>query len=113
MLTKLKQLYYWYKDWRVDKPTRGLRSSKWPNTRKQHIQKEPRCQWCGGKLDLEVHHIEPYHINPTRELDQTNLITLCEHGFKDCHRRRGHHNNWKLSNPDIRQQCDERKNATI
>lgn len=111
MFTRLIDLF---RDWWVNKPVIGdrglcLRSSKWSGTRKQHILREPRCQWCGGKLDLEVHHVEPFHVNPSRELDDSNLITLCEHGNKDCHLRRGHNGSWKMFNPNIRVECDVRK----
>lgn len=63
------------------------RSPEWPNLRKEHIKKQPFCQACGSKNNLEVHHIEPVHVNPARELDPENLITLCG---KNCHFMFGH-----------------------
>lgn len=63
------------------------RSYKWPNVREQHLKKQPFCQACGSRDNLEVHHIEPYHVNPDRELDPDNLITLCG---KNCHFIFGH-----------------------
>lgn len=63
------------------------RSPEWPNIRKQHLIKQPFCQACGSKKNLEVHHIEPFHVNPSRELDPNNLITLCG---KNCHLVFGH-----------------------
>lgn len=112
MFTRLLCLF---RDWWHRKPIRDekgfhLRSSKWSWTRKQHLLKEPRCQWCGGKLDLEVHHIEPFHIKPERELDDNNLLTLCEHGKKDCHLKHGHYGYWKTFNPTIKAECEARKN---
>lgn len=63
------------------------RSYKWPSIREQHLKKQPFCQACGSTQNLEVHHIEPFHINPDRELDPNNLITLCG---KNCHLVFGH-----------------------
>lgn len=41
-----------------------------------------RCQRCGGRSRLEVHHIQfRSHQGPDRE---ENLLTLCS----DCHRRK-------------------------
>lgn len=63
------------------------RSRKWPEVRQEHIKKQPFCQCCGRKDKLEVHHIEPVHKNPERELDPNNLITLCG---QHCHLVFGH-----------------------
>jgi 5-methylcytosine-specific restriction protein A len=65
----------------------GNRSLLWGETRKKHIEKQPFCQACGSTKNLQVHHIEPFHVNPSRELDPTNLITLCG---KNCHLVFGH-----------------------
>ena len=63
------------------------RSYKWPNLREQHLKKQPFCMACGSTANLQVHHIEPVHVNPDRELDPNNLITLCG---KNCHFIFGH-----------------------
>ena len=73
------------------------RSPEWPNIRKQHLAKQPYCQACGSKNNLEVHHIEPFHVNPSRELDPNNLITLCG---KNCHFIFGHlmdYSSWNVN----------------
>jgi len=49
------------------------------------------CQECGahGGVELEVHHIVPYHLHPepAMSLDVDNGITLCKH----CHAKtKGH-----------------------
>lgn len=74
------------------------RSPEWPNIRKQHLVKQPFCQACGSKNNLEVHHIEPFHVNPSRELDPDNLITLCG---KNCHFIFGHLMDYSSWNPKI------------
>ena len=82
------------------------RSDKWHTIRKHHIEKEGWCKYCGGTTHLEVHHIEPFHLNPDKELDDTNLITLCEDIGKDCHLKVGHLGNWKNFNPNVRKIAD-------
>jgi 5-methylcytosine-specific restriction protein A len=80
------------------------RSRRWPEVRKAHIQKEPFCQCCGRTDKLEVHHIEPVHKNPKRELDPDNLITLCG---QHCHLVFGHLMDYTSWNDNIRQDAAE------
>ena len=49
--------------------------------RNEHVKNNPRCAACGRKDGVEVHHIVPYHVDPSK-LDRTNHITLCG---KYCH----------------------------
>lgn len=77
------------------------RSSHWSVVRKAHLVLEPACQACGGKDDLQVHHIHPFHLHPELELEQSNLITLCEKRGHDCHFVFGHFHNWKAQNPNV------------
>jgi 5-methylcytosine-specific restriction protein A len=53
---------------------------------------------------LEVHHIVPFHINPSLELDMTNLVTLCEckEDGINCHLFVGHLGNYRSYNPEVR-----------
>ena len=110
MISKLVQ---WAKDKTQGKPTKSKygkgRSSFWPAARKEHLKREPKCAWCGGKNNLEVHHVKPFHLHPELELDQDNLITLCETAETKCHLHHGHNGNWHEENPEIRKQCDEHK----
>lgn len=76
----------------------SFRSWKWSDVRKEHLKKQPYCQACGRKTDLEVHHIEPVHLNPDRELDPSNLITLCS---KSCHLTFGHLMDYKSWNVNV------------
>jgi hypothetical protein len=81
----------------------NTRSNKWPAVRKAHLKNNPTCAACGGKSKLEVHHIKPFYIEPSLELDLTNLITLCEsksYGVV-CHLHYGHLGNYKKVNPDV------------
>ena len=74
------------------------RSPKWRKVRAEHIEKNPTCAACGRKDGLEVHHIVPYHIDPDKELDPDNLITLCG---KYCHFIFGHLMDWKSWNENV------------
>ena len=93
-----------YTDRLAGKLPKGLkRSGQWPAVRDEHLQQHPKCACCGGTKKLRVHHIEPFHVNPNRELDPRNLITLCEakkYGI-NCHLFLGHLGNWKRWNPFV------------
>ena len=84
------------------------RSSKWPRVRREHLAREPRCQWCGAKSKLEIHHVKSFHLFPELELNPENLITLCE-CHVDCHLKHGHLGNWRINNELIKEQCQQRK----
>lgn len=86
--------------WLHSRPTEG-RSSQWHSVRAEHLSKYPTCAACGGKDGLEVHHIEPYHINPQKELDPANLLTLCENQSKLCHLTFGHAGFWRGWVPEV------------
>lgn len=79
------------------------RSSKWSKVRKEFLEQNPACAICGGDKKLEVHHIVPFNEDPSKELDNTNLITLCEskkYGVT-CHLFFGHLGKYTRCNPDI------------
>lgn len=83
----------------------GLRSSAWQTVRDDYVDQHPACEVCGTTSELNVHHILPFHMYPTLELDPSNLITLC----RTHHYRVGHdpdgtgplRPNWKSFNPDV------------
>ena len=78
--------------------TATKRNPKWPSVRDRYIKLHPTCAACGTKIDLECHHIVPFHIAPELELSTKNLITLCRtHHFK-----LGHLSNWLKDNPNVR-----------
>ncbi len=63
------------------------RSPEWQAAAAAHLQKEPTCVCCkqgqDGGAAVQVHHIFPFHYcialgRPDLELDERNLITLCE-----------------------------------
>ena len=72
------------------------RSPKWPALRNAYIKVHPSCIVCGKPAE-EVHHVVPVHIDPSKELDISNLCSVCS----DDHLRIGHLGNFQNVNPDI------------
>lgn len=80
----------------------AYRSPQWTSIRKQHLINNNYCAACGRSKKLEVHHIEPVHLNPEKELDITNLITLCD---DPCHFIFGHLMDYKSWNKNVIDDC--------
>jgi len=80
----------------------AYRSPQWSSVRKNHLNNNNSCAACGRNKKLEVHHIEPVHINPDRELDPDNLITLCD---DPCHFVFGHLLDYKSWNKNVVKDC--------
>jgi len=89
------------------------RSSHWPTVRKHYLELNPTCAACGASSaeeHLEVHHVKPFHLDPSLELLPENLITLCRTG-RDDHFHIGHDPDgpgplkpsWKSENKNVRQ----------
>lgn len=97
-------MFSFLKIFRLPQATIFGRSGKWSTVRKNHLKDHPSCAACGRSKKVEVHHIEPYHLNPSRELDPTNLITLCA---DPCHIVFGHFMNFKSYNPDVVEMCHD------
>lgn len=85
-----------------DLVTKTKRSKRWPALRKQFLKAYPSCEACGGTMKLVAHHIIPVHIDPSLELDPTNLITLCH----DHHLHFAHLGSWRGWNAQIRGNAD-------
>lgn len=87
----------------------ATRSSHWPAVRRAFLAQNPVCACCGATEGLDVHHVEPFHLARTKELDPTNLITLCTNSNTlagvNCHLAVGHLGNWKLVNERVREQA--------
>jgi hypothetical protein len=98
------QIYDHIKDRFLGKiPASMRRSSKWPKVRKCHLEKHPSCAVCGGNKKLNVHHIKTFADHPELELDESNLVTLCESGSNgiNCHLFVGHLGNFQSCNQDV------------
>jgi hypothetical protein len=75
------------------------RSSKWDEVQKAYLTAHPTCEACGSKVELNVHHVLPFHLFPEFELEPSNLITLC----KWHHMPLGHLGLFQAYNPLIRE----------
>ncbi|NVM33986.1 MAG: hypothetical protein HWN81_00220 [Candidatus Lokiarchaeota archaeon] len=85
-------------------PKGAKRSSKWRKVRKQFLKDNPKCAVCSSVTSLEVHHCIPFHLAPDLELENDNLITLCEnkkYGV-NCHLLIGHLGNYKRANMQVK-----------
>jgi len=82
------------------------RSPGWAKTRREHLKKFPICANCGEKkfVGMQVHHIVPFHCDPTLELEPSNLITLCSN--PRCHLDKGHLGYWKSWNVSVIEDCE-------
>lgn len=74
------------------------RSPLWGKLRDEWIKEHGSCAACGGKTNLEAHHVVPFFVEPKLELDPGNLLTMCS----TCHLVFGHLKNWKSWNPTVR-----------
>src|SRR5438128_1262652 len=83
---------------RTRAPDAHLRSTHWPAVEHAQIKAHPCCEVCSVRKGLAAHHVIPFHVDPTHELDPENLITLCH----DHHFLFGHFRLWKSWNVDVR-----------
>lgn len=84
------------------------RSPKWKKLRKDFLIRNPACFICGSRLKIEVHHVKMFHLYPELELEESNLITLCEgyeFGF-NCHFYFGHYGNFRQCNANLPDKLD-------
>lgn len=91
------------------------RSPEWDRVKNEHLQKEPQCVCCGADwkpgTPVQVHHIFPFHYcialgRPDLELDERNLVTLCEDDAggkgQNHHLLVGHLDDFEAANPASR-----------
>ena len=76
------------------------RSDKWPAVRKRFLILHPTCVVCGSRKRLVAHHKFHVHLWPELELDESNLIPLCE-GPGEHHLLFGHCGDFKAWNPNV------------
>jgi hypothetical protein len=103
----LKKIYRTLTKKISDATTKRKRSSAWPRVEKHFLQKNGKCVACGTKKSLNVHHKLPFHLHPEKELDETNLITLCMSRKTMCHFSVGHGGSWRAYNPNVEQNAKE------
>jgi hypothetical protein len=72
------------------------RSPKWSKVRDEFLRHNPSCIACNAKADT-AHHIIPYHLDPSLELDESNLCAMCDR----CHLLFGHLCCWRSWNVEV------------
>lgn len=77
------------------------RNGKWRSLRNRLIDEAGCCAVCQKKTNLIVHHKIPFHVDPSLELDENNLVVLCENDILNCHLIFGHLGNWREYNEEI------------
>jgi hypothetical protein len=89
------------------------RSPEWHRVEQLHLRMERYCVCCAEthpETPVQVHHIFPFHIcivlgRPDLELDQRNLITLCQSEAgrpgENHHLLVGHLDDFQSSNLDV------------
>ena len=81
------------------------RSPRWDHFRDEFIHRHPVCAACGCLVELQVHHVVPFSVNPALELLDTNLLVLCM-GPHECHFRIGHGGSFKCHNPRVEKDAE-------
>jgi len=61
------------------------RAPQWQTTRDRVIANHPACAYCGSPAE-KVHHIVPFHVDDSKELNTDNLLALCD----ACHGTTAH-----------------------
>lgn len=95
------------------------RNPHWPSVRANHLILESKCAVCAGTIDLQVHHVVPFHYcilianRPDLELDHRNLITLCQDPKTDHHLIVGHLQDFHTYNPNVRADAKKSKKGFL
>ena len=87
------------------------RSGEWPRVERTHLAAHPACACCDrADVGVQVHHVFPFHYcvalgRPDLELDDRNLVTLCEtetgRPAEDHHLLVGHLGSFQSSNLNV------------
>lgn len=81
----------------------AARSPQWRYVEEAFVREHPLCDYGNHKPTLlnplNVHHVDMFSKNPERELDPTNLQSVC----RFHHFYHSHFGNWKDSNPHTRE----------
>ena len=75
------------------KKLEGRWVSRWTQEQRARLTalQQGHCYDCGEHKPLEVHHVEPIHVNPSRAFDESNITALCA----TCHKRRHASQDWQ------------------
>ena len=98
MINFLKRIWWWIDDLVANRPELGGRSSRWPKLRSEFFKENPLCALC-GKPGEAIHHVIPVSVDPSKELEKSNLLTGCS----SCHLKLFHLGSYHSFNKDIKQ----------
>lgn len=73
------------------------RSGHWPAFLKEFLRKNPECLGCGRHAQTG-HHEVPYHVDPSLELTESNVVPVCV----GCHWVLCHLSDWHVYDPECR-----------
>jgi len=78
------------------------RSGSWGKFKRDFEKSCPKqCAICGNKKS-QLHHVTPFSVDPSMELDVTNVLWLCEGlGTLNHHRGVGHLGSFLSYNKEI------------
>lgn len=89
-----------YASKRREKKKESERSPEWKALRDSVVAERKECAACGGTVELQAHHILPFHLRPDLELVRSNLLVLCM-GPDECHELIGHGGGFHFWNPRV------------
>jgi hypothetical protein len=81
-----------------ERAKRKERSPRWEEVARLFLREHSRCAACGGDFRVQVHHVKPFHLFPSAELEESNLLPLCMSG-RECHLLIGHGDDFRCWNP--------------
>ena len=83
----------------------AIRSPQWSKIRNKFLAEHPECAVCGKKgtkmIANQIHHLVLFSVDPSKELDEKNLTTLCPRD----HFSHGHLFSWRRSNKNCLEDC--------
>ena len=98
------------------------RSPLWPKVMRNYLSVHPACEACGRMDAVNVHHVAPFEFivnfnSPELELDERNLITLCESESgkpdENHHIWIGHAGDFKKANLNVREDAKKYYGLTL
>lgn len=81
----------------LHKKVEGVWRNKWQNRMRDKLSLEQSrcCSVCKEEATLEIHHIVPVCVDPSRCFDEDNIVAVC----KDCHKEYHSEQGWQTGNP--------------
>lgn len=90
-----------------DKTQGKKRSPKWGAFKKEYEKTHPKvCAVCGSKKGVALHHLRPFHLHPELELEENNMLWVCERPGHDHHFMVAHLEDYKSFNPTAKEDAE-------